>query len=336
MSFLDRLFRKPAGPVTPQSLAVEGRAPEFAGIASWLNSAPLTMAGLRGKVVLVDFWTYSCVNCVRTLPYVQAWHRAYKDKGLVVVGVHTPEFEFEHDFANVETAVKRFGIEYPVAVDNDYAMWNAYKNRYWPAHYFIDVRGDVRYQHFGEGGYGHSEEVIKALLMEAGRPSPETDAAQDVPSDTDFARIGTPETYLGFQRLEYLGSPEGVRKDEPKRYTAVLAPALNIFYLDGLWEIRDDYAVPREPGAAIVYKFSAAKAHLVMDAMPDGVKIKAALDGKPLAADQRAGDVAEDSTVTVREGRMYDLVDLRGKYGAHVLRLEFQGPGAKVYAFTFG
>src|SRR5687768_7616968 len=221
MGIIDRIFRKPAGPVTPQSLGIEGRAPELRGITGWINSEPLTMAGLRGKAVLVDFWTYSCVNCVRTLPYVNAWHEGYKDKGLVIIGVHTPEFEFEHDRSNVEAAVARFGISYPVAIDNDYATWKAYKNRYWPAHYFIDVKGNIRYQHFGEGGYDHSEGVIRALLQEIGSPAQNVNAGAGVSTDVDLARIGTPETYLGFQRVEYLGSPESVRKDVAQRYTSV-------------------------------------------------------------------------------------------------------------------
>ncbi|HTK04208.1 MAG TPA: thioredoxin family protein [Candidatus Eisenbacteria bacterium] len=336
MGILDRLFRKPGGPVTPQSLGVEGRAPEFKGLSGWINTPPLTMSGLRGSVVLVDFWTYSCVNCVRTLPYVRAWHEAYKDKGLVIIGVHTPEFEFERDRANVEAAVKRFGITYPVAVDNDYAVWNAYKNRYWPAHYFIDVRGDIRSQHFGEGGYDHSEQVIRALLQEKGSPAQDIDAGAGVSSDVDLERIGTPETYLGFQRQEYLGSPESVRKGVAQQYTSILQPAENIFYFDGMWEIADDYAVPRAAGAAIIYRFTASKAHLVMDAMPDGARARVTLDGRPLGAAERGADVAEDSTVAVKDGRMYDIVDLRGKYGKHLLRMEFLDPGVKCYAFTFG
>lgn len=339
MGFLDRFLRKPQGPMSPQSLPIEAKAPEFKGLTGWINSAPLTLASLAGKVVLVDFWTYSCINCVRTIPYVRAWHDAYKERGLVIIGVHTPEFDFEKDRANVEAAVARFGIAYPVALDNDYAMWNAYRNHYWPAHYFIDAKGNIRYQHFGEGGYDHSEAVINALLEEAGAARDGRDVSKSIESDIDFGKIGTPETYLGFARMEYLGSPESVRKDAVQRYSTVRDPAPNIFYFDGAWEIRDEYAVPREAGAAIIYRISASKAHAVMDGGGAAARMRVTLDGKALTGANRGADAAVsggESVVTVRDGRMYDLVDLHGAYGTHLLKLEFLDPGAKCYAFTFG
>ncbi len=336
MGIIDRIFRRPSGRVSAQSLPVEGKAPEFKDVTGWLNTPPLSMKGLAGKVVLVDFWTYSCVNCVRTLPFLSAWHEAYKEKGLVIIGIHTPEFDFERDAANVEAAVRRSGISYPVALDNGYAMWNAYRNHYWPAHYFIDARGRVRYHHFGEGGYEHSEAVIKALLQEAGVIGAVGEVSGSVPQDVDFKKIGTPETYLGFTRMEYLGSPESVRKDSSQRYSAVRDPAPNVFYFDGAWEVRDEYAITAETGSRVVYKVTAAKVHLVMEGPAEGAEVEVRLDGVPITAEQRGKDVNDNGVVRVREGRLYDLVDMGGRYGTHLLELTFRSPGVKCYAFTFG
>lgn len=336
MGILSRFFRPSGGsPVDPTTLPVEGRAPEFAGIERWLNGGPLTMAGLAGKVVLVDFWTYSCVNCVRTLPYVRAWHEAYRDKGLVVVGVHTPEFEFEKDAANVQAALAKYGITYPVAMDNGYATWNAYNNHYWPAHYFVDAKGDVRYHHFGEGNYGHSEEVIKTLLAEAGKDATGgVSGAIDV--GVDFKKIGSPETYLGFDRLEYLGSPETVRPGVITRFTAPKTATLNVFYFLGAWEVTADGAMPREAGAKIIYRVQAAKMHFVMDGAGKERRVRVTLDGSPLDRNARGADVSEDSVITVKEGRMYDVIDGHGDYGEKLVELTFLEPDVKCYAFTFG
>lgn len=336
MGILKRILGGGRGQVSAQSLPREGRAPEFVGIESWINSEPLTLAALRGKVVLVDFWTYSCVNCVRTLPHLNAWHETYAKRGLVVVGVHTPEFEFEKDRANVEAAVARFGIRYPVALDTGFATWGAYKNRYWPAHYFVDAKGYIRYHHFGEGAYEHSEAVIRALLDETGADTGIAIVSEGIDAGADFKKIGTSETYLGFSRLEYLGSPESVRKDAARRYSAISEPASNIFYFDGEWEIRDDFAVPRSPDAAILYRATAAKMNLVMGPNGAATRVRVTLDGKPLDGASRGADADADSVVTVTDGRMYELVDLRGAYGTHLLRLEFPDPGTKCYAFTFG
>jgi thiol-disulfide isomerase/thioredoxin len=337
-TFLSKLFGGGEPRVDPGSLPVEGRAPEFARIAAWFNSEPVAMASLRGKVVLVDFWTYSCINCIRTLPHVKAWHDAYKDRGLVIVGVHTPEFEFEKDPENVKAAIARYGIEYPVALDNDYATWEAYKNHYWPAHYFIDAKGNVRYHHFGEGAYGHSEAVIRALLAEAGSAPPET-VAKEGGKAPDFSRIGTPETYLGFDRMEYLGSPESVRLDEPSRYSAVNDPALNIFYFDGSWDVKRDHAVPAGSGARLVYKCRASKVNLVMAGSPEGKRVRVRVDGKALGDAMRGTDAKDENgeaVVTVKDGRLYELVDAKGDYADKLLELTFLDPGTKCYAFTFG
>jgi thiol-disulfide isomerase/thioredoxin len=337
MSFLGKLFGKSSQKLNPASLANEGPAPELRGISRWQNSAPLSLAELRGKVVLVDFWTYSCVNCVRTLPSLKAWHERYAAAGLVIIGVHTPEFAFEKDEANVADAVARFGITYPVALDNDYATWNAYRNEYWPAHYFIDAKGNIRYHHFGEGGYDDSESVIRALLDEAGLDG--VKEKTETPKEIDYSHIGTPETYLGFNRLEYLGSPESVLNERPQRYSSVREPAQGVFYFDGDWTVRAEYAEPATSGAAIVYRFNASKVHAVFNGNGADARLRIWLDGAPLSeknfgADAKLG--TGESTLTVHDGRMYDLVDLRGEQDTHLLRIEFLDPGVHCYAFTFG
>jgi len=311
--------------------------PEFAGIEGWLNSEPLTKTGLQGKVVLVDFWTYSCVNCLRTLPHLMAWHQNYSQSGLVIVGVHSPEFEFEKNRANVEAAVKKFRIEYPIALDNNMSTWHAYKNHYWPAHYFVDRAGKIRYHHFGEGGYRHSEQVIRALLQEDGSELPiwtDTDAADRL----DVRNVGTPETYLGYLRQEYLGSPEKIAMDGVGNYSIPERPAKNIFYLDGDWEIRGEYIVPRSSGARLVYRYRAAEVNLVLEA-DEKTMMEILVDDAPLDESTKGEDAtitAGRSIVSVKDARMYGLVDMRGRSGEHVLELRFPEPGIKCFSFTFG
>jgi len=309
--------------------------PEFVGITDWLNSEPLTRETLRGKVVLIDFWTYSCVNCLRTLPHLIAWHQNYADRGLVIVGVHTPEFEFETERSNVEAAVKKFGIEYPVALDTGRTTWNAYRNRYWPAHYFIDRAGKIRYHHFGEGGYRHSEQVIRALLQEDGGDLPiwtDTDAADRV----DIRDVGSPETYLGYERQELLGSPEPVRLGGVRSYSIPPKPALNVFYLEGEWEIQSEYIAPRSSEARLLYRFRAAEVNLVMEG-PGQIEVR--LDGASLNDDNRGEDVSTEgrkAMAIIKEARMYNLIDRHGTSGEHELELRFPEPGVKCFAFTFG
>lgn len=338
-TWLSRLFgRGTAVTVEPEDLPVEGHMPEFTGITAWLNGSPLSTEDLRGKVVLIDFWTYSCVNCIRTLPYVSAWHERYKDKGLVIIGIHSPEFPFEQDLSNVRAQIMRHGIAYPVALDNDYAMWRAYGNRYWPAHYFVDARGRIRYHHFGEGGYAHSEAVIRGLLKEAGQDlGEEAPGVPEVPA-TDFDRIGTPETYLGYERVEYLGSPETLRMDADQTYSVPPEPAKNIFYLDGSWEVRKDCAVPKGYGARIVYRVRAAKVNLVMDGAGTSARIHVTMDGKEVPDGALGKDLVREGTravADVREGRLYGLVDT-DDYADRLIEIRFLEPGARVYAFTFG
>jgi len=297
----------------------QGPAPEFSGISHWLNSPPLTIQGLRGKVVLVDFWTYSCINCVRTLPHLTRWYEHYKDDGLVIVGVHTPEFAFERDTQNVAHATKQFGITYPVAQDNDYLTWKNYQNHYWPAEFLIDTKGRLRHTHFGEGGYDRTEEDIRALLKENGRAVTGTLASVK----GQVARYGiTPETYLGLRRMERFASPEQIQRGQ-QFFTLPTVLALNHFAYQGPWELRPQSA-QSGPGAALEFKLHADKVFLVAGPVHTGDKIKVFIDGKPM------GDIDLDNQ------RLYNVADFKDVVGDHLLRLEFPDEGTSVYAFTFG
>ena len=311
--------------------------PEFIGIKSWLNSAPLTPADLKGKVVLIDFWTYSCINCIRTLPYVTSWHEKYKDKGFTVIGVHTPEFAFEKIENNVRDAIKRYAVTYPVPLDNDYGTWNSYGNRYWPAHYLFDAEGRLRYTHFGEGKYDETERNIRSLLEEAGTKT--AMPVTDLPSSVDFGKVGTHETYLGYGREEYFGGPERVLRDLPRTYSAPAEPELNVFYLSGSWTIEAERAVLDGATGAIIYRYRASNANLVMGAAQGRIRAEVTLDGVPVPAGMRGADLVEKdgkTYVEVMDERLYDLIDARGDYGTRLLRIEFLDAGAQVYAFTFG
>lgn len=284
-------------------------APEFTGITKWLNSKPLTMQELRGKVVLVDFWTYTCINCIRTLPYVTGWYEKYRDNGLVVVGVHTPEFEFEKKTENVEKALKRYKITYPVAQDNDFATWNAYDNHYWPAKYLIDTKGRIRYWHFGEGDYDITEKKIQELLKEAG-----SNAEGDTLNRQDQGprTRNTPETYLGSRRAE------------PNDYLDLSAD----------WKTKPEYS-ESVAGSNLSLKFFASKVFLVITPPPAGGTINIMLDGKPVQAGAAGADV-KDGVITLDDPRLYELVDLKGNAGEHTIMLKFNDPDIQVFAFTFG
>jgi thiol-disulfide isomerase/thioredoxin len=320
-------------------LPVEGRLESLAGAVTWLNSPPLTAEGLKGKVVLIDFWTYSCINCLRTLPYVKAWAEKYRAQGLVVIGVHTPEFAFEKRLDNVRKAVADFGLGYPVAVDNDYAIWRAFKNRYWPAHYFIDAEGRIRHHHFGEGGYERSEQVIRELLAEAGQTPPAGLAqvrAAGVQAPADLTEVQSPETYLGYGRAENFVSPEGFAEDRPRAYTRE-TPRLNEWSLVGRWTVgKEDAALDAAPGR-IVYRFRARDLHLVLGPAEDGkpVRFRVRLDGA--APGTSAGsDIDASGAGTVREQRLYQLIRQTGAVGEREFEIEFLDPGIQAYAFTFG
>jgi cytochrome c biogenesis protein CcdA/thiol-disulfide isomerase/thioredoxin len=325
-------------------LPVEGTLPTLDGATGWLNSPPLSREQLHGKVVLIDFWTYSCINCLRAMPFVHEWAQRYRDHGLVVIGVHTPEFAFERDPRNVMKAVQQLKVEYPVALDNQYAIWRAFNNRYWPAHYFVDAQGNIRGHQFGEGNYAHSEQVIRRLLVEAGQtelPPPADPAAADlqgVATQADMGNLRSPETYLGHARTEQFASPGGQRADAAFGYTLPSTLALNQWGLSGQWRVNDEAAQLQQAGGRIAFQFHARDLHLVLAPGEDGkpVRFRVLLDGKPLPAADAGADVAADGTGTVNEHRLYQLIRQRGTIGPHRFEIEFLDAGVQAYAFTFG
>ena len=332
-------MRAAGGSAAP--LPDEGAAPSLDGATQWLNSAPLTAQQLRDKVVLVDFWTYSCINCLRTLPYVKAWAEKYRDQGLVVVGVHAPEFAFERKPSNVEKAVKDLGIAYPVAVDNQYAIWRAFGNQYWPAHYFIDARGRIRHHHFGEGDYAESERVIQQLLQEAGAPQVAQGLidvqAQGVQQAADMADVRSPETYLGYERAEHFASTPAAVHDRATAYATPARLGLNAWGLTGLWKVGPESATLDGASGRIAYRFHARDLHLVLGPGPDGkpVRFKVLIDGKA-PGDAHGMDVAADGSGTVTGQRLYQLIRQSGDIAERSFSIEFLDPGVSAYAFTFG
>ncbi len=324
-----------------KALPVEGTLPALAGATAWLNSAPLTPEALKGRVVLVDFWTYSCINCLRSIPYVRAWAEKYKDKGLVVIGVHAPEFAFEKQVDNVKKAVADLKIGYPVAIDNDYAIWRAFNNQYWPAHYFIDADGRIRHHHFGEGEYDESERVIKELLSEAGKTSAPTDlvsvAATGAEAASDKAGVKSPETYIGYARAENFISPGGAVKDATHEYSATDAPRLNEWALAGDWTIGAEQAALNKKDGSIVYRFHARDLHLVLGPSADGkpVRFRVTVDGVA-PTDSHGTDTDAQGQGVVTEQRLYQLVRQNGSVADRTFEIQFLDPGVQAYAFTFG
>jgi cytochrome c biogenesis protein CcdA/thiol-disulfide isomerase/thioredoxin len=321
-------------------LSDEGELPPLSGAAEWLNSPALTQEALKGKVVLLDFWTYSCINCLRAIPYVRAWAEKYKDQGLVVIGVHTPEFAFEKNIKNVKTAVADLKIGYPVAVDNDYAIWRAFNNMYWPAHYFIDAQGKIRHHHFGEGEYAESERVIQKLLAEAGK----TDVSADVVSvnasgaeaASDAGSVLSPETYVGYERAENFVSPGGTVEDARHAYTAG-DPRLNEWGLAGDWTIHKEEAVLNAAGGRIVYRFHARDLHLVLGPGADGkpVRFRVTIDGAAPGGGH-GSDIDSEGFGTVTAQRLYQLIRQDSEIKDRTFAIEFLDPGVQAYAFTFG
>lgn len=309
-------------------------APDFVGINHWLNvDKPLSIKDLRGKVVLVDFWTYTCINCIRTLPFTTSWYNKYKDQGFVVIGVHTPEFQFEHETSNVENAIKQYKIYYPVAQDNNYATWNNYNNEYWPAEYLIDANGIIRRTHFGEGEYDQTEKAIQALLQEAGKKVPKSLILM-----RDQAPAGgiSPETYLGSARMQYY-FPSGSLSNGKQKFSLADNPDQNSFSYGGEWTVTNEYA-QADNNATLNYNFTASKVFVIL--MPAGQvnvasTVKVYLDGKII--DQSvAGTDVKNGVITVDTDRLYNVVDLHGKTENHVLKLEFLTPGTQAFTFTFG
>jgi cytochrome c biogenesis protein CcdA/thiol-disulfide isomerase/thioredoxin len=323
-----------------EALAVEGAMPPLIGAVEWLNSPPLTAEGLRGKVVLVDFWTYSCINCLRAIPYVRAWAEKYAAQGLVVIGIHAPEFAFEKSVANVRKAVSDLKVAYPVAIDNDYAIWRAFKNEYWPAHYFVDANGRIRHHHFGEGDYDGSERVIQQLLKESGTAMSRTELvsvhATGAQAAPDLEDTLSPETYVGYERAEHFVSPGGAVRDRRHAYTAG-TPRLNEWGLSGVWTIRGEDARLDEKDGSIVYRFHARDLHLVLGQATIGtlVRFRITIDGAP-PGENHGSDVDAEGNGVVNEQRLYQLIRQTGSVRDHTFEIRFLTPGVQVYAFTFG
>ena len=329
----------PAGGTEP-NLGVEGGFPSLSGATAWLNSPPLTPESLKGKVVLIDFWTYSCINCLRTIPYIKAWAEKYKDHGLVVIGVHTPEFAFERDVDNVRRAVSDLKIGYPVAIDNDYKVWRAFDNEYWPAHYFIDAQGRTRYHHFGEGDYDGSERVIQRLLAEAGNSgvpqslvSVEASGAEAAPSEGDDK---SPETYIGYNRDDNFVSPGGIVEDENHLYDSA-DPKLNQWSLSGDWLVSGERATLNSDSGKITYRFHARDLHLVLGPAADGkpIQFRVTIDGQAPGEDHGA-DTDADGHGVVSGQRLYQLIRQSGAIKDRTFEIQFLDPGVHAYAFTFG
>ena len=336
---------RPSPPAQPRPkagdpLPVEGEFPSLAGATGWLNSQPLTVQSLRGKVVLVDFWTYSCINCIRTLPYVRGWYDKYKDHGLVIIGVHSPEFAFEKNPDNVAKAVKDLGVDYPVALDNNYAIWRGFNNQYWPAHYFIDARGRIRSHHFGEGNYHESEDVLRQLLTEAGQKNLPGGYVNDDHRGVEATASGdptrSPETYVGYARaMNFAGGQ--VAHDDPWDYRAPTAYATNQWALDGRWTVHDEYAQLDRAGGSITYRFRGRDLHLVLGPGSDGkpVRYRVTIDGKPPGSDHGM-DTDADGNGTIDSQRLYQLVRQAHGTGERLFEITFLDPDVRAYAFTFG
>ena len=324
-----------------QHLPVEGHLPSFDGATAWLNSPPLTAEGLRGSVVVVQFWTYTCINWLRTLPYVRAWAERYADDGLVVVGVHTPEFPFEHDLDNVRRAVAEMRIGYPVAVDDDYAVWDAFANRYWPALYVVDARGRIRHHRFGEGDYEFSELVVQELLVEAGHDvapgEPVPVDADGVEAPADWDNLESPESYTGYERADNFASPGGPVPDEGHVYSAPERLRLNQWALSGSWTVEPGDTLLNEADGRIAYRFHARDLNLVMGPTRRDapVRYRVLVDGQPPGA-AHGVDVDEAGSGTVRDQRLYQLVRQPGPVTDRQFEIEFLDPGVQAFAFTFG
>jgi cytochrome c biogenesis protein CcdA/thiol-disulfide isomerase/thioredoxin len=330
-----------AAPAQGGELPVEGELPSLTGALAWLNSPPLTPQALRGKVVLIDFWTYSCINCLRALPYVKSWYARYRDQGLVVIGVHSPEFAFEKDPANVTRAVHELGITYPVALDSNYAIWQAFHNEYWPAHYFIDAQGQIRGHHFGEGDYAESEQLLRRLLAEAGAGQLAAAGtpvqATGVEAAANEAPVESPETYIGYARASNFASSGGQVRDASGSYTAPTTLELNQWALSGDWRVEGERAIATAAHAGIVFRFRARDLHLVLGTADTAhpVRFRVTVDGAAPEADHGV-DLQPDGTGTVREQRLYQLLRLSHPDAEHTFAIEFLDPGVQAYAFTFG
>jgi thiol-disulfide isomerase/thioredoxin len=322
------------------SLADEGSMPDLGGAIGWLNSVPLNAKSLRGKVVLVDFWTYTCINSLRPLPYVKSWAAKYKDVGLFVIGAHTPEFSFEKEAANVENALRDLQVAYPVAIDSNYRIWQAFNNEYWPAEYIVDGKGRIRYHHFGEGEYDESERVIQELLRENGATglggSTVAVTAHGVEAAAS-ADVRSPETYVGYRRAERFASPERMAHNSAKTYGPPAKPSLNHWGLSGEWKVGEESAVLQAPAGKIWIRFHSRDLHMVLSPANNSepVRFKVKLDGAE-PSDDCGADSAADGTGAIREPRLYQLIRQKGEVVDRTFEIEFLDSGLKAFVFTFG
>jgi thiol-disulfide isomerase/thioredoxin len=322
------------------NLHADVHLPGFDGATGWINSEPLTPEGLRGKVVLVDFWTYTCINWLRTLGYVRAWHEKYKDQGLVVVGVHTPEFPFEHDADNVRWAAEHQRVEYPIALDPDFKVWRAFSNNYWPAVYIADAEGRIRHMHFGEGGYEECERMIQMLLREADR-----DVAYDLVSvagegfeaQADWVTLGSPETYLGYQQAQNFVSADGTEVDEPQSFGVPDRLELNQWALSGNWTLGPGASVLNGDEGRLAFRFHARDVHLVMGPPSRGASVpfRVLIDGEA-PGDAHGDDIDEQGNGTLTQQRLHQLVRQPGEIKDRTFEITFLARGAEAYCFTFG
>jgi thiol-disulfide isomerase/thioredoxin len=318
----------------------QGPMPDLNGAVAWLNSRSLSNKALRGKVVLVNFWTYSCINSLRELPYMKAWASKYKDAGLVVIGVHAPEFGFEKDPANVKNALSDLKVAYPIPIDSDHAIWQAFHNEYWPADYFVDAKGRIRYRHFGEGEYIKSERVIQTLLKENGATGLDestvlikADGAEAPPSED----VQSPETYVGYARAENFASPERMAQNSRKTYSLPARPALNQWGLGGSWNAGAESGTLESTPGKVVFRFHSRDLHMVLGPSKNGtpVRFKIKLNGAAPQADH-GSDSSADGTGEVRQPRMYQLVRQKGPVKDVTFEIEVLDPGVEVFSFTFG
>ena len=318
----------------------EGQMPDLDGATAWINSAPLSSRALRGKVVVINFWTYSCINSLRELPYIRAWAEKYKGAGLVVIGVHSPEFGFEKDAANVRHAVRELKIEFPIPIDSDHAIWSAFRNEYWPADYFIDRHGRVRYRHFGEGDYEKSEQVIQELLRENGAADIGSETVSIAAAGTEAppsADVASPESYIGYKRAERFVSRERLALDSRRAYNLPIALSLNQWAFGGVWRVGAEHSGLQAAPGKVVFRFRARDLHMVLGVTKKGVPVRfrVTLDGEAPGFDHGA-DSAPDGTGSVREPRLYQLIRQTGQVQDRTFEIEFVDPGVEVFSFTFG
>ena len=322
-------------------LPMEGELPSLGGATAWLNAPPLSAADLRGHVVLVDFWTYTCINWLRTLPYVRAWAEKYREHGVVTIGVHSPEFSFEHDLENVRRAARDMRVDYPIAIDNDFAIWRAFTNHYWPALYLVDAQGHLRYHHFGEGAYELSEMLLQHLLAEAGIGGITDDLvsveASGAEAAADWDSLRSPETYVGDARTEHFASRGGVVLDKRHRYAAPERLRLNHWALAGEWTVGREATVLNEANGRIAYRFHARDLHLVMGRASRGtsVRFRVFIDGQAPGA-AHSSDIDDQGNGMVTDQRLYQLIRQPGPIVDRQFEIAFLDAGVEAYVFTFG